>query len=169
MPYWQLFYHLVWATKAREPLLTPEVEAFVYNALRAKAAGPWGSGVRPERDRRPHSHGCLGAAVYGRGHVRGPGQGRSIGQAQPIGHQQGALCLARGIWRLFLRREAPALLCRLCRKAKGTPRGGYHVPVLERLGGEGVRLVREDVLSYGNGVAMPDVDAWGDLPGDLPA
>ena len=37
MPYWQLFYHIVWATAERVPLLTPEVEEKVYGYLRAKA------------------------------------------------------------------------------------------------------------------------------------
>jgi putative transposase len=39
MPYWQLFYHFVWSTKNREPLLTPEVEPLVHGFLRAKAVG----------------------------------------------------------------------------------------------------------------------------------
>lgn len=39
MPYHQLYYHLVWATRNREPLLTPEVEPIVYDLLRAKAVG----------------------------------------------------------------------------------------------------------------------------------
>ena len=39
MPYWQLFYHLVWSTKNREPLLTPDVESVVYGYLRSKAIG----------------------------------------------------------------------------------------------------------------------------------
>ena len=37
MPYWQLFYHLVWATKKRAPLLTPEVEPVIHGYLRQKA------------------------------------------------------------------------------------------------------------------------------------
>ena len=37
MPYWQLFYHAVWATKNRAPLLTPEVEPIIYGFLRSKA------------------------------------------------------------------------------------------------------------------------------------
>jgi REP element-mobilizing transposase RayT len=37
MPYWRLFYHLVWTTKQREPLLTPQVEPLVYRCLRAEA------------------------------------------------------------------------------------------------------------------------------------
>jgi len=39
MPFWQLFYHLVWSTKNREPLLTPDVESIVYGHIRSKAIG----------------------------------------------------------------------------------------------------------------------------------
>ena len=37
MPYWRLFYHFVWTTKNREPLLVPDVEPHVYRCLRADA------------------------------------------------------------------------------------------------------------------------------------
>lgn len=39
MPYWQLFYHIVWTTKNRMPLLTSEVEPVIYGFLRSKAIG----------------------------------------------------------------------------------------------------------------------------------
>jgi REP element-mobilizing transposase RayT len=39
MPYWQLFYHLVWSTKNREPLLIPEAEQSIYGFLVSKATG----------------------------------------------------------------------------------------------------------------------------------
>jgi putative transposase len=39
MPYWQLFYHLVWATKNREPLLAPRVEPIIHGFLQTKAIG----------------------------------------------------------------------------------------------------------------------------------
>ena len=39
MPYWQLFYHIVWATKNRELLLTPKVEPIIHGYLRTKAVG----------------------------------------------------------------------------------------------------------------------------------
>ena len=39
MPYWQLFYHIVWSTKNREPLLTPDVEPVIHGFLRSKASG----------------------------------------------------------------------------------------------------------------------------------
>jgi putative transposase len=37
MPYYRLYYHLVWATRGREPLITPDIENEVYNAIRLKA------------------------------------------------------------------------------------------------------------------------------------
>ncbi len=37
MAYWRLFYHFVWTTKNREPLLTAEVENLVYRCLHAEA------------------------------------------------------------------------------------------------------------------------------------
>ena len=39
MPYWKLYYHLIWGTRDREPLLTPDLEATVHGYLRAKATG----------------------------------------------------------------------------------------------------------------------------------
>ncbi len=37
MPYWKLYYHLVWATFERHPLITPEREAIVRTTLYSKA------------------------------------------------------------------------------------------------------------------------------------
>jgi len=39
MPYWQLFYRAIWATKHREPLMTPDVAPQIYGFLRSKAIG----------------------------------------------------------------------------------------------------------------------------------
>ncbi|MGD8245733.1 MAG: IS200/IS605 family transposase [Anaerolineae bacterium] len=39
MPYWQLFYHLIWSTKNRQPLLTSSVEKQIYGYLTGKATG----------------------------------------------------------------------------------------------------------------------------------
>ncbi len=43
MPYYRLFYHIVWATKNRESLITPEIEPIIYNFLRGKAIGLGGT------------------------------------------------------------------------------------------------------------------------------
>ncbi len=37
MPYWQLFYHLVWATRERAPLLTLGIAPIAHDLLRQKA------------------------------------------------------------------------------------------------------------------------------------
>ena len=37
MPYWRLFYHFVWGTRNREPLIALEWEGSLHNAIAAKA------------------------------------------------------------------------------------------------------------------------------------
>lgn len=37
MSFWRLYYHLVWATKNRAPLITPLVEPRLYGCLRSRA------------------------------------------------------------------------------------------------------------------------------------
>ncbi len=37
MPFWQLFYHLVWTTKGRAPIITPQYESLVYGLIARKA------------------------------------------------------------------------------------------------------------------------------------
>ncbi|MFN8512309.1 MAG: IS200/IS605 family transposase [Thermomicrobiales bacterium] len=37
MPYWQLFYHVVWATKQRAPLLTADIAPLTHDLLKQKA------------------------------------------------------------------------------------------------------------------------------------
>ncbi|WKZ35401.1 MAG: IS200/IS605 family transposase [Anaerolineales bacterium] len=37
MPYWKLYYHFVWGTKNRLPLITPILEPELYRAIAAKA------------------------------------------------------------------------------------------------------------------------------------
>ncbi len=38
MPFWRLYYHLVWATKNREHFITPEIENRLYAYIISKAA-----------------------------------------------------------------------------------------------------------------------------------
>jgi len=37
MPYWRLFYHIIWATKDRRPLIDPAWEADLHGYMRGKA------------------------------------------------------------------------------------------------------------------------------------
>jgi putative transposase len=43
MPYWKLFYHVVWATRYREGVIQPAVEPAIHNLLRTKAVGLGGT------------------------------------------------------------------------------------------------------------------------------
>ncbi|NIR49032.1 IS200/IS605 family transposase [candidate division KSB1 bacterium] len=36
MPYWELYYHIVWSTKNREPMITEELESDLHQYLRGK-------------------------------------------------------------------------------------------------------------------------------------
>lgn len=38
MPFWRLYYHLVWSTKNRKPLIVPEIERRLYAYIVGKAA-----------------------------------------------------------------------------------------------------------------------------------
>ena len=37
MPYWRLYYHLVWSTRRREPLITDALEVVIQREIRAAA------------------------------------------------------------------------------------------------------------------------------------
>jgi REP element-mobilizing transposase RayT len=39
MAFWRLYYHLVWAVKKRQPLITPEVEKTLYHYLALRTGG----------------------------------------------------------------------------------------------------------------------------------
>ena len=36
MPYWKLYYHFIWATKRREPLILSDFEADLYSIIATK-------------------------------------------------------------------------------------------------------------------------------------
>jgi putative transposase len=37
MPFWKCYYHIVWATKNREALITPAAEKIIHEAVRSKS------------------------------------------------------------------------------------------------------------------------------------
>ena len=39
MPYCRLYYHVIWGTKNRESIITPEIEPVLYDFIRSKAIG----------------------------------------------------------------------------------------------------------------------------------
>ena len=55
MPYWRLFYHIVWGTKNREPLIQPGFERDLHNVIAAKASD-LGAFVYAVGGREDHVH-----------------------------------------------------------------------------------------------------------------
>jgi putative transposase len=168
VPYWQLFYHFVWATKGREPLLTAEVESFIYNALRTKAAG-LGAVVFALNGIADHTH--LVASV-----PPSLALAKFVGQIKAVASvkfNQSGLSKTHFAWQeeyaafSFDGKRLPYYVAYV-EKQKEHHAAGTVFPVLERLGDGGVRMVREDMLPYGSDDAAPDVGEWGGLPGDLP-
>lgn len=37
MPFWKCYYHVIWATKNREAIITPAVEAVLFQAIRSRS------------------------------------------------------------------------------------------------------------------------------------
>jgi putative transposase len=38
MPFWKCYYHVIWATQNREPIITRSIEAILFDAIQAKSA-----------------------------------------------------------------------------------------------------------------------------------
>lgn len=55
MPYLELYYHLVWATKGREPWITRSLESWVHDLIRAKGRA-LGAGVFAVGGTEDHIH-----------------------------------------------------------------------------------------------------------------
>jgi len=147
MPYWQLFYHFVWSTKGREPLLTPEVEPVIHDLLRGKAIG-------------------LGRTVFALGGIADhlhmvASLAPKIAPATFIGQVKGAASALfnrreRGV--VYWQEEYGVFSCdkgRLPRyiayvqRQKEHHAAGTTIPVLERCGDHTASVVREPSIPYG--------------------
>jgi REP element-mobilizing transposase RayT len=147
MPYWQLFYHIVWTTKNRLPLLTPQVETIVHGLLRSKASGLEAS-VFALNGVADHVHMVVAippkvAVATFIGQVKGVASTRfnkSQPDATPFYWQE-----EYGIFS-FDGKRLPNYI-RYVERQKEHHAQGDVIPVLERTEGE-VKLVREPAAIY---------------------
>lgn len=148
MPYWQLFYHLVWSTKNREPLLTPAVEPIVHEFLRTKAIG-LGATVFALNGTEDHVH--MVAAIPPKIAVA-----KFIGQIKAVASTKfNKLDRATVLfWQdgygafSFDGKRLPNYIAYVERQKE------HHaqcttIPVLERMSGEIRRMIREPTVLYG--------------------
>jgi len=157
MPYWQLFYHLVWSTKNRQPLLTPLVEKHVYGYLTSKAVGLNGV-VYAVGGTLDHVH--MVVAIPPAISVS-----RFVGQVKGVAStkfNKSGLSDARFEWQAeygafsFDAKRLPNYIAYVERQ-KEHHAEGTSIPVLERMTSENVgpRLIQETLSPY-----VTEADSW---------
>ena len=149
MPYCQLFYHLVWSTKNREPLLTSQVEPIIHNYVRTKAIG-LGAIVFAINGIEDHVH--IVASIPPRIAVA-----TFIGQIKGVASTKFNKSYRDHHPPFFWQEEYGAFSFdgkRLPNYIAYVERQKEHhdnqrtIPLLERTSGEGVKLIREDDVGY---------------------
>jgi putative transposase len=150
MPYWQLFYHLVWSTKNRQPLLTPLVEKHIYGYLTSKAVGLKGTVYAlGGTDDHVHMVIAIPPAIA---------VAKFIGQIKGVAStkfNKSGISDVRFAWQdeygafSFDAKRLPNYVAYVKRQ-KEHHRQNTIIPILERMTSEnmGPRLVREDVPLY---------------------
>ena len=148
MPYWQLFYHIVWATKNREPMLSADIEPIIYAHLRTKAIN-LGAVVFALDGWDDHVH-MVAAVPPSIAIAKFIGQVKAVASTKfnKSGHPNAPL-----YWQSeyavfsFDKRRLPNFGSYV-EGQKEHHSNKTVIPVLERTKGEGVRLVREPDETY---------------------
>ena len=148
MHYWRLFYHMVWTTKRRTLLLTPEVESVIYGFLRSKATG-LGATVFALNGVDDHVH--MVAAIPPKIAVS-----RFIGQVKAVAStrfNKSGLGSTPFFWQAeygvfsFDGKRLPNYIAYVERQKEHHAQGTT-IPILERVGDSGVTLVHELPTTY---------------------
>jgi putative transposase len=148
MPYWQLFYHIVWATKKRTPLLTPDVEPIIYGFLRSKAIG-LGATVFALNGVADHVH--IVVAIPPKIAVA-----KFIGQVKAVAStkfNKSGLSTTPFFWQeeygafSFDGKRLPNYITYVERQKEHHAQGTI-IPILERIEGGPVKIVRELTATY---------------------
>lgn len=156
MPYWQCFYHIVWGTKERRPLLTPEVEPVIHTFLRVKAIGLEAT-VFALNGTEDHVH--IVVAVPPKLAVA-----TFVGQIKAVASTKFNKSTTGSQWPFFWQDEYGVFTFdgkRLPNVIAYVERQKEHhaqrttIPVLERTSDGGVSMVREDASTY-----LAEDDAW---------
>ena len=155
MPYWQLFYHIVWSTKNREPLLTSDVEPIIYDLLRSKAIG-LGATVFALNGVVDHTH--LVAAIPPKIAIA-----KFIGQIKAVAStkfNKSGMGDAAFFWQeeygvfSFDSKRLPNYIAYVERQKQHHAQNTA-IPVLERTDDMVVHLAREDTMPY-----LVEEDVW---------
>ena len=144
MPYWQLFYHIVWATKNREPVLSPEIEPIIYDYLRAKAIS-LGAVIFALDGWHDHVH-MVAAIPPSIAVAKFIGQVKAVATTKfnKSGHPRAPLYWQTeyAVFSFFDKKRLPNYIGYV-KGQKEHHTNKTAIPILERTKGEGVRLIRE--------------------------
>jgi putative transposase len=148
MPYWQLFNHIIWATKNREPILVPEIEPIIHDLLRTKAIG-LGATVFALNGWLDHVHNVAAippkiALATFIGQIKGV----SATKFNKSGHPRAPILWQSEYTVLsFDHRRLPNYLQYVAQQKLHHTEGSM-IPILERGSGEGVHLIHETPSYY---------------------
>ena len=157
MPFFRLFYHIVWSTSGRQPMITPEIESTAHEAIRRKVAALDGRTYAIDGT-EDHVH--LGASIPPTisiskfvGEVKGASSYHINHQSDSPAHIE----WARGFGVVSFRRDNLDIVVGYIRGQKEHHRSGKLWATLEDCGEEEdlPSHVREDVSVY---------DPWGHGP-----
>ena len=148
MPYWQLFYHIVWATKHREPVLTSEVESSIHGYLLAKAVG-LGATVFAVNGWEDHVH--MVAAIPPKISLsKFIGQIKAVATAKfnQSGHPQAPIYWQEQYAVFSFDRKRLPNYVRYVERQKEHHANLTTIPILEQIDGEGGKMVRQIRAEY---------------------
>jgi REP element-mobilizing transposase RayT len=156
MAYWRLFYHLVWATHQRLPLITPELEPAIYDLLRTKAIG-LDATVFAINGMEDHVH-CVAAIPPSLAVANFVGQIKGVASVKV--NRQLFVTGRRFSWQesygvfSFDAKRLPYVV-EYVEKQKQHHRGQGLIPILERTEDSPVQLLREESAIY-----LAGIDDW---------
>jgi putative transposase len=156
MAYWRLFYHLVWATKNRVPLIPPELEPVIYDYLRAKAVG-LDATVFAINGIADHVH-CVVAIPPALAVASFVGQIKGVASAKV--NTQLAKTGRRFAWQesygaFSFDAKRLSYIVDYVENQKQHHAGQGLIPILERTDDSGVQLLREETAAY-----LTGKEAW---------
>jgi REP element-mobilizing transposase RayT len=155
MPYWQLFYHFVWATKNRESVLTLDVEPIIHNYLLTKAVG-LGATVFAVNGWEDHVH-MIAAVPPKIGLSKFIGQIKAVATAKfnKSGHPQAPIYWQEQYAVFSFDRKRLPNYVRYVERQKEHHANRTTIPILERINGQGVKLIRQISDDY-----VTDAECW---------
>jgi putative transposase len=155
MPYWQLFYHIVWATRNREAIISTDMEPVIYELIRTKAIG-LGATVFALNGISDHVHlvttipPTIAVSTFA-------GQVKAVTTAKfnKSGHPLAPIYWQEGFGAFSFDRKRLPYFIQYVEKQKIHHEAHAEIGVLERIEGDVVKFIHENPSDY-----LSDFPGW---------